>query len=93
MSPARLVVHLTEGELEAIIERAVARALEAGREPKPEHLTAREAAAALRCSDRHVRRLVATGQLSAMTKLGQGGSSRLLVPRSAVEALLAQSTH
>lgn len=90
---SRMVVQMTVGELETLIERAseraAARALEALRAdlaPKKEHLTVREAAASLHYDERHIRRLVAVGQLPRV-KLG-GGSSRVLIPRRAVEAML-----
>jgi excisionase family DNA binding protein len=56
------------------------------------HLTLREAAKALRCSERKTRRLLATGRLRA-AKLATGGSSRLLIARAEIDRLLAESTH
>jgi excisionase family DNA binding protein len=87
-----MLVQLTEVELATLVEGAVARALEAERAPLPEHLTAREAATLLRCSDRKVRRLIATGLLPK-AKLANGGSSRVLIPRAALESFIADAMH
>jgi excisionase family DNA binding protein len=57
----------------------------------PERLTIGEAARELRCSERQVRRLLATGRLRA-TKLAMGGSSRALIARAELDRLLAEAT-
>jgi excisionase family DNA binding protein len=85
---APLVV-LTPGQLVEIVEAAVTRALAVRfpAEPPRERLTVDEAAEALRCSARHVRKLVAQGRLRG-EKASTGGSSRLLIHRSEIERLL-----
>ena len=76
-------------ELRAEIEaakRAVAGEL-------PALVTIAEARTLLRCSDRHVRRLVATGALRSMRNV-KAGSSRVLIPRESVQAfLVARRAH
>jgi excisionase family DNA binding protein len=49
--------------------------------------TIEESAAALRRSTRSVRRLVASGQLDAV-RTAEAGSSRVLIPRRAIEKFL-----
>ncbi len=58
--------------------------------PNSEHVTVREAAELLRCSDKTVRRYVALGKLTATR--ADGGSSRLLIKRRSIELLLAAGT-
>jgi excisionase family DNA binding protein len=90
--PERLVVHLSERELAELIAVAVRREL-ASQRPVPAHaarnerLTIKEAAERLRCSERHVRRLIALQRLSA-TRLTAGGSSRVMVSRASLERLI-----
>ena len=55
----------------------------------PAHLTIAEAALELRCSQKTVRRMLATGRLHA-TKLAAGGSSRVLIARAEVARFLAE---
>ena len=54
----------------------------------PAHLTLAEAARELRCSSKTVRRLISTGRLASSRSTEGPGSSRVLVPRAGVEALL-----
>jgi excisionase family DNA binding protein len=54
----------------------------------PPVCTATEALGVLRCSRRELYRRVADGRLPAV-KAREGGSSRLLIPRSALRAYLA----
>lgn len=53
----------------------------------PAWLTLKEAAAMLRCHTSTVKRFIAQGRLKA-TQLASGGTSRVLVCRASVEALL-----
>lgn len=88
---------ITPEQLEALVRDAVAsgvaEALAANAPPRraqgSDRLTVTEAAEALRCSPRQVRRLVSSGRLRA-TKIASGGSSRVLVTRGSVDALLAE---
>jgi excisionase family DNA binding protein len=98
MSAPRLIVMPYE-EVTAIISsevrKAVAEALAShGERSAPSssnsHMTAQEAADALRCSPRQIRRLIGSGRLQA-AKLSSGGSSRLLVTLSSVDRLLAEA--
>ena len=87
----RAVVRPDLDALRAEIETLRAQ-LEAGaRAPSNERLTINEAAAALHCSTRNVRRLIATGRLRA-TKVANAGSSRLLITKRSVAALLEDGT-
>ncbi len=52
-------------------------------------VTLAEARALLRCSDRQIRRLVATGELKSVRRV-KGGSSRVLIPRESLLAYLAE---
>lgn len=92
------IVVLTPHELAEIVRRAVAEALALiGTQATNTHaltskrLTIEEAANSLRCSPRQVRRLLATGRLRA-TRIASGGSSRVLVTKRSVDALLAEDT-
>lgn len=79
-------------QLTALVREAV-RAELAARfppEPRPGRLTVTEAAEELRCSGRHVRKLVAQGRLRA-EKASLGGSSRTLIPRAEIERLLTEA--
>ena len=96
-SPApRLLVQLDERELAQLIREGVQAALAAqgqgqGQVHDPDELLGvAEAARALRCSSRTVRRMVATGRLRA-AKLGDGGSSRVLIARAEVRRLLREA--
>ena len=53
----------------------------------PPIATANEVATVLRCSSRHVRRLVSIGRITGVHG-AEGGSSRLLVPRASIESYL-----
>lgn len=56
----------------------------------PTLCTVDEAAAVARTSTRNVRRWIRSGRLTAV-RLVPGGSSRVLVPRSSIESLLASA--
>jgi excisionase family DNA binding protein len=92
----RLLVQLAEADLVQLVRIAVRAELTAQR-PEAlstrarDRLTVREAAAELRCCDRQVRRLIATGRLR-VEKLASGGSSRVFIRRAEIERLLADST-
>lgn len=83
------IIVTTPEEIRAIVEAAVLRALAARFpvKPLPDRLTVDEAASELRCTTRHVRKLVAQGRLRG-EKVSTGGSSRLLIPRREIERLL-----
>jgi excisionase family DNA binding protein len=88
-------VHLGEDDVQRIADAVFAklqssRIAEASSKASPARLTIAEVADELRCTERHVRRLIARGQLRP-AKLG-GGSSRVLVARSDVQRLLQEST-
>lgn len=92
MTQPRMLVQLAEDDLVSMIEMAVARALKSKQADKEsmDHLTVREAAGVLRCGEHNVRRLVRKGLLEN-AGLTRGGSSRVLIPRASLEALLAKS--
>ena len=86
-----LAITLSDADIERIAD-AIARRIAAVARPAsrpPAHLTVSEVARELRQSERSVRRLVATGRLQA-AKTMQGGSSRVLVSRASLDALLGQ---
>jgi excisionase family DNA binding protein len=90
------VVVLTPDQLTELVRGAVAtgvaEALAAAAPasaPAGDRLTVKEASALLQCSPRSVHRLLAVGRLRA-TKLTAGGSSRLLIAKHSVDALLAE---
>ena len=56
---------------------------------QPLLLTIKSAASELACSEAHVRRLIASGDLPAF-RLGQGSRSPYRVPRLALESYVAQ---
>jgi excisionase family DNA binding protein len=56
----------------------------------PHLLRVPEAAEILRCSDRQIRRLIATGRLRA-ARIAPAGSSRVLIPRDAAANLIGAS--
>jgi excisionase family DNA binding protein len=90
------IVVTSSEQLTELIEAAVSRALRnqpaAGPAPLARaRLTVVETAEILRCSPRQVRRLIAVGRLRA-AKLGQGGSSRVLISRGDIDRLLAEAS-
>lgn len=92
MSAAIVVV--TPEALGELVRAAVAEALALRDSPQrsePARLTLKEAADMMRCSQRNVRRLLATGRLRS-AKLSTGGSSRVLIARSDIERLLQESS-
>jgi len=89
MSGSPTVIVTTPEQLRELVREAV-RAELAERfpaDPPRERLTVDEAAEALRCTGRHIRKLVSQGRLHGQ-KASTGGSSRLLIPRSEIERLL-----
>lgn len=80
--------------VESAVERALARHQGAVSQPSalPTHLTMAEAAGVLRCSTRWVRQLVSDGRLPA-ARVGTSRRSHVRISRTAVERLLADSTH
>lgn len=81
---ADILRELREVKLELAELRSVVQA-----RPRAEskHCSKAEAADLLHCSTRHVNRLIATGRLQA-TRVTPGGSSRVLISRASVDALL-----
>jgi excisionase family DNA binding protein len=55
-------------------------------------VTIKEARALLRCSDRQIRRLVATGEIGSVRNV-RSGSSRVLIPRESLRAFLDARRH
>lgn len=89
------IIVTSSEQLAELIEAAVSRALVHQRAEAPAplaraRLTVAETAEILRCSPRHVRRLIALGRLRA-SKLEKGGSSRVLIARSEVDRLIAEA--
>lgn len=82
---APLVV-LTPEQLEQLVRSAVRAELAAQRNPQPAQMSVLEAAHALGCTERHVRRLVRVGRIRA-TKLTNGGSSRVRIARADIERI------
>jgi len=92
---AQGLVVLAAADVEAMIARAVGEAVDralATRKPgsadRSPRLTVDQAAAELHCHPRTVRRYIATGRLR-IVRLATGGSSRVLIDRASLEALLA----
>ena len=86
----RMLVQMTVAELESLIERVVDRVLERRLPPPaPDYLTLAEVRKKLSCSRSTVQRMVATGRLP---RVQLGDTSRVLIPRSAVEALMVSTT-
>lgn len=86
-----------EAELEAVVERAVKRAIQ-GEEAATNVsatlsglLTVSEAAAQLRCSERYVRRLINMEKLASKA-IRVGRANQVFVEKSALESLLAAGT-
>ena len=92
----RMLVQLGESELEELI-RAVIRQELGAQQPAatsttlPRQLTVDEVATELRCSTRHVRKLIALGRIKT-TRLTHGRSSRVHIPRTELERLIKEST-
>jgi Helix-turn-helix domain len=88
------VAVLSPEDIERLIERVVARTLDArATQARPSdagsHMTTRAVGAALHLCDREVRRLVKQGRLRAV-KRSAGQSGRLLIARDSVEQFLNQ---
>lgn len=88
------VVVIAPEELERLIERVLARTLDArATQARPSdagaHMTTKAVGAALHLCDREVRRLVKQGRLRAV-KRSAGQSGRLLIARDSVEQYLNQ---
>jgi excisionase family DNA binding protein len=88
------VVVLSPEDVERLIERVVARTLDArATQSRPSdagaYMTTKSAGAALHLCDREVRRLVKQGRLRAV-KRSAGQSGRLLIARDSVEQYLNQ---
>lgn len=98
MTAAASVVVLTPEQLTELVRSAVAAAVAEvlavsgpATPPERDRLTTAEAAQACRCSERQIRRLLSSGRLRA-TRLTSGGSSRLLITKRSVDALLAEDS-
>jgi excisionase family DNA binding protein len=89
----RLLVQLSESDLRRLIAEVVERIVGHGasRPPSMTQYTVKEAADVLRCSPRHLRKLIAVGRLK-VTRLTQGGSARIRIPKSEIERILREST-
>ena len=92
---SRLLVHLAEGDLVELIRAAVREELAAAavgepRKPLRAHLTSKEAAQELGCSERYIRKLIAQGRLRAAKLVPGPGSSRVRILRTSIRAALAR---
>ncbi len=97
---AELVAECTQDPFTLLIRKVVHEVFDAIRDQLvvqqpapslPRMLSLKEAAEVLRTSERNVRRLISTGRLRA-TKLGTGGSSRVLIARVELDRLLAEAS-
>jgi excisionase family DNA binding protein len=94
---AMLVSLVTEDSLKDVLRVVIAElvadlkdSIDGRAAERSKHLTVDEAASELRCSIPTVRRYIACGRLTTV-RLGHGGAGRVLIPRRALDDLIAAS--